>query len=101
MAEGETSTGLQRDVMSMNKQPRNPDSNVVRMRPHPRAKRGTAVDLPAQAAAPGGAGDPRMQEALRLIAAFLAIDDDVARGALITMAERLVTYDWVRKTQHR
>jgi hypothetical protein len=91
----------------MNKQPSNSDSNVVRMRPPRRVKRSAAVDLPAQAAAPaapvapGGAGDPRMQEALRLIAAFLAIDDDVARGALITMAERLVTYDWVRKTQRR
>ena len=89
----------------MSKQPRNPESNVVRMRPRPRVKRDAAVDLPVQAvapaaaAAPGGAGDPRMQEALRLIGAFLAIEDDVARGALITMAERLVTYDWVRKTQ--
>jgi hypothetical protein len=45
--------------------------------------------------------DPIMREALRLIEAFLAIEDQAARGALITLAESLVSYDWVRKVQKR
>jgi hypothetical protein len=42
-----------------------------------------------------------MQEALRLMEAFLAIEDEQGRAALITLAERLVSYDWVRKAQQR
>jgi hypothetical protein len=45
--------------------------------------------------------DPVMREALRLIEAFLAIEDKAARAALITLAESLVSYDWVRKVQRR
>jgi hypothetical protein len=49
----------------------------------------------------GGPEDPIMREALRLIEAFLAIEDASARSALITLAEGLVSYDWVRKVQRR
>jgi hypothetical protein len=52
-------------------------------------------------AAVGGPEDPIMREALRLIEAFLAIEDAAARSALITLAEGLVSYDWVRKVQRR
>lgn len=49
----------------------------------------------------GGPDDPVMREALRLIEAFLAIEDAQARTALITLAESLVSYDWLRKVQRR
>jgi hypothetical protein len=42
-----------------------------------------------------------MREAMRLVEAFLAIEDELGRAALITLAERLVSYDWVRKAQQR
>jgi hypothetical protein len=42
-----------------------------------------------------------MQEALRLIEAFLAIEDASARAALIALSESLVTHDWVRRVQQR
>ena len=42
-----------------------------------------------------------MQEAMRLIEAFLAIEDATARASLIVLAERLVSYDWLRKVQQR
>jgi hypothetical protein len=51
--------------------------------------------------AAGGPNDPVMREALRLMEAFLAIEDAAARTALITLAESLVSYDWVRKAQGR
>ncbi len=38
---------------------------------------------------------------MRLVEAFLAIEDAAARAALITLAERLVTYDWLRNVQQR
>lgn len=56
--------------------------------------------VPANSAA-GGPDDPRMREAMRLMEAFLAIEDEHGRAALITLAERLVSYDWVRKAQQR
>jgi len=49
----------------------------------------------------GGADDPIMREALRLVEAFLAIEDQAARDALVTLAEGLVSYDWVRRVQRR
>ena len=52
-------------------------------------------------ASAGSPDDPVMREALRLIEAFLAIEDPTARAALITRAESLVSYDWVRKAQGR
>ena len=93
--------------MSMSKHPRKPGHNVVPMPAKPLESRIPARDFPGNAAAPGAlaaAGspdDPRMQEALRLMEAFLAIEDAAARAALITLAERLVSYDWVRKVQQR
>ena len=59
----------------------------------------TPAALPLSAA--GSPDDPVMREALRLIEAFLAIEDPTARAALITLAESLVSYDWVRKAQGR
>lgn len=56
-----------------------------------------AMPLPAA----GTPEDPIMREALRLIEAFLAIEDVAARASLITLAESLVSYDWVRKVQKR
>ena len=43
--------------------------------------------------------DARVKEAMRLAQAFLAIEDAAARGALVALAERLVSYDWIRKVQ--
>jgi hypothetical protein len=91
----------------MNKQPRKPGHNVVPMPSKPLESRGPAYDLAGHAAAPGAraaAGspdDPRMREAMRLIEAFLAIEDAAARAALITLAERLITHDWLRRAQQR
>jgi hypothetical protein len=45
--------------------------------------------------------DLRMPEALRLVEAFFAIEDRQGCAAFITLAERLVSYDWVRKVQQR
>ena len=64
----------------------------------------SAHDLRAAAqslSAVGGPDDPVMREALRLMEAFLAIEDVAARTALITLAESLVSYDWLRKAQGR
>jgi hypothetical protein len=49
--------------------------------------------------AAGSPDDPRMKEAMRLMQAFLAIEDAAGRAALITLAERLVSYDWVGKVR--
>ena len=91
----------------MNKDPRKPGYNVVQMPSKPLESRNPAHDFAGNAAAPGAratAGspdDPRMQEAMRLIEAFLAIEDAAARAALIALAERLVSHDWVRRAQQR
>lgn len=61
---------------------------------------GTAAACGGSAAA-GGSEDPRMKEALRLIEAFLAIEDPTARAALVTLADRMVSYDWLRQVQKR
>jgi hypothetical protein len=50
-------------------------------------------------AAAGSPDDPRMQEALRLAKAFLAIEDAQARGALVALAESLVSRDWPLSAQ--
>jgi hypothetical protein len=87
--------------------PRKPGNNVVPMPAKPLESRNPARDFQPNAPASGAlatAGspdDPRMQEALRLMEAFLAIEDEAGRAALITLAERLVSYDWVRKAQQR
>ncbi len=91
----------------MNKHPRKPGHNVVQMPSKPLENRSPAHDFVGNAAAPGALaaagspGDPRMQEAMRLIEAFLAIEDAAARTALITLAERLVSHDWLRRAQQR
>lgn len=51
--------------------------------------------------APGGKDDPRMQEAVRLMEAFLAIEDPKSRDALVTLAEQLVSHDWARRGLRR
>ncbi len=51
--------------------------------------------------AAGGPDDPIMRDALRLMEAFLAIEDAAARTALITLAESVVSYDWLRKAKGR
>ena len=88
----------------MNKPPRKPGHNVLQMPTKPREDRKPARDFPGNAAAlaaAGSPGDPRMREAMRLIEPFLAIEDAAARAALIALAERLVTHDWVRRAQQR
>jgi len=52
-------------------------------------------------AVPGDRDDPRMQEAVRLMEAFLAIDEPAARTALVSLAEQLVSHDWARRGQRR
>lgn len=59
-------------------------------------------DLPRQPESrAGGQDDPRLQEALKLVQAFLAIEDPVARGALVTLAEQMVSYEWARRAHGR
>lgn len=88
----------------MNKHPRKSGQNIVQM---PLESRSPGRDFPGKAiaagalAAAGSPGDPRTQEAMRLVEAFLAIEDAAARAALITLAERLVTYGWLRNVQQR
>ena len=53
----------------------------------------TEVDARALVTA-GSADDPRMQEALRMAKAFLAIEDVTARNSLVALAERLATDSW-------
>ena len=62
---------------------------------------GMANPAPDIGAAAGGESDPRMQEAMRLMESFLAIEDPQSRGALVKLAEGLVSCDWVRKAQQR
>jgi hypothetical protein len=83
----------------MIKHPRKPSHNVVSMPAPARQGRGSEATPPRAAA--GSSDDPRMREAMRLVEAFLAIEDEHGRTALITLAERLVSYDWVRKAQQR
>jgi hypothetical protein len=91
----------------MNKRTQESGNNVLQMLALPLENRSPARELPDTAAAPavlaadGSPDDPRMREAMRLIEAFLAIDDAAARAALIMLAERLVTQDWVRRAQQR
>jgi len=91
----------------MNKHPRKPGHNVLQLPTKPNGSRRPVGDFPGDAAAPaalaaaGSPDDPRMREARRLIESFLAIEDAAARSALIALAERLVTHDWVRRAQQR
>ena len=85
--------------------PRKPDLSVVPIQLKTLEKSVLTREFPAVASsalsAAGSEGDPRTKEAMRLIEAFLAIEDATARASLITLAERLVSYDWLRKTQQR
>lgn len=90
----------------MNKHPLNSGHNVLQMPAMPLENRSPARDFPghvapAALAVDGSPDDPRMREAMQLIEAFLAIDDAAGRAALIALAERLVTQDWVRRAQRR
>lgn len=88
----------------MIKHPRSPDLNVVPMPAKPAEKRDISRHFTGHAGVPapdGSPGDPRLQEAMRLMEAFLAIEDEQGRAALITLAERLVSYDWIRNAQRR
>ena len=90
----------------MNKPPLNSGHNVLQMPAMPLENRSPARDFPghvapAALAVDGSPDDPRMREAMRLIEAFLAIDDAAARAALIALADSLVTHDWVRRAQQR
>jgi hypothetical protein len=89
----------------MRKPPPKPGHNVVPLSSKPVENRAPAGDLSGSAVGPGApAGspdDPRMREAMRLMEAFLAIEDAQGRTALITLAERLVSFDWMRRVQQR
>lgn len=91
----------------MNKHPHKPGHNVLQMPALPLENRTPAREFPNTAAAPaalavdGSPDDPRMSEAMRLIEAFLAIEDATARAALIALADSLVTHDWARRAQQR
>lgn len=50
---------------------------------------------------PGSKDDPRMKEAIVLVEAFLAIEDQVARKSLVSLAQQLVSYDWARRVTQR
>jgi hypothetical protein len=75
------------------------------MRKPPRETIHNVVPLPLKATpgplapAAGSPDDPRMREAVRLMEAFLAIEDAQGRAALIILAESLVSYDWVRRAR--
>lgn len=82
----------------MSKQTNSSGDNVV---PMP-AKTADLRDSSAgKLAAAGSRDDPRMKEAMRLMQAFLAIEDAPGRAALITLAERLVSDGWLRRAQSR
>lgn len=53
------------------------------------------------AAEAGSKDDPRMKEAIVLMEAFLAIEDQVARRSLVSLAQQLVSYDWARRVIQR
>jgi hypothetical protein len=83
----------------MNRIQHHSSHNVVRMSANPGESQKTTRSFSAASgggtfAAAGSADDPRMQEALRLAKAFLAIEDAQARGALVALAESLVSRDW-------
>lgn len=92
--------------MSMDKHTHYSGSNVTPMPTKHHDGLIPAREFPGAAAAAGpisagGPEDPRMKEALRLIEAFLAIEDPAARAALVTLADRMVSYDWVRTAHKR
>jgi hypothetical protein len=91
----------------MDKPPRRPDHNVVPLYPSPSENHVPAPESQVRVAAPdtlavaGSADDARMREAMRLIEAFLAVEDSEARAALIALAESLVSHGWLQKVQRQ
>ena len=88
----------------MKDHPLSTDDNVVPLDAKAKAKDGLRDgDKPGfdGKATPGTKDDPRMQEAVRLMEAFLAVDDPAARQALVTLAEQLVSHDWARRGLRR
>ncbi len=88
----------------MKKIPPTSDTNVVRLPRKAGASRKrklpAVTEVAAQAlAAAGSSEDPRMQEALRMAKAFLAIEDAAARNSLVALAERLATDSWAAATK--
>jgi hypothetical protein len=77
-----------------------PGHNVVPLSAKTRDGHDEAPGLADDIAA-GSADDPQTREALRLMEAFLAIEDAQGRAALVTLAERLVSYDWARAAKQR
>jgi hypothetical protein len=49
----------------------------------------------------GGTDDPRMKEAMVLMKAFLAIEDQAGRNALVTLAQQIVSHEWARRATQR
>lgn len=94
-------------MKTMKDPPRKNDHNVVELA----IKKKSDQDQPVyRFAKSGGAGakdrtdqaqddDARVKEAMRLAEAFLAIEDATARASLIALAERLVSYDWIRNVK--
>jgi hypothetical protein len=82
----------------MDKRTGKPELTVV---PMPSKAGEIRVSPPAAHAITSKSNDPRTQEAMRLVEAFLAIEDATARSSLIALAERLVSYDWLRRVQQR
>jgi hypothetical protein len=80
----------------MRKQPRKPGLNVVPMpakkhetsRENRTAARNFAANavIPGVLAAAGSSDEPRVKDGLRLVEAFLAIEDAQGRAALVTLA---------------
>lgn len=86
---------------SANKAARKPGHNVVKLVTQKLAPiaHGAAAGAAAERAIKGRPDDARVQEAMRLAQAFLAIEDPGARAALVALAERLISYDWIRKVK--
>jgi hypothetical protein len=88
--------------MFMKKTPRHMGATIVQLplKAAPGRNTSSAADGSATHGAladAGSPGDPRMQEALRLAKAFLAIEDAAARSALVTLAEQLTSHEWARR----
>lgn len=75
-----------------------PNSPACRSRPKLKGKNAAGDGRPAGTKA-GSKDDPRMKQALTLMEAFLAIDDEAARSALVTRAQQLVSHDWARRAR--
>jgi len=75
-----------------------PAGNIIPLESKLKEVRDNVRPIAAEA---GSKDDPRMKEAIVLMEAFLAIEDPVARNALVTLAQQLVSYDWARRARQR